>query len=272
MPLPALVKRLNTEPSASVPVPSSDAIINTPGDTALYWTYVYKETFIKGAAIFEYKKERYAIKPMFRKGYYDQDKGSYISIPAVYIVNVTNADKEIELEAWMDISLLIDYPLTTLSGDKIKIKNDSETLSIFSQGGFFEKTVFSIRHDQLFKLWADNAEYYKRTVHGKTIYFVPQMNQAKGGIIQIGFVLSDSKPFADATGRPLDFIALCQAQNGVTCRPIRYSIPLGLKFRYLGKEGTNNDKDFFYWQIEEMVNEDLYDALDDEALQTSTNP
>ncbi|MHB0995169.1 MAG: hypothetical protein ACYC2I_02230 [Elusimicrobiales bacterium] len=72
-----------------------------------------------------------------------------------------------------------------------------------------------------------------------------------------------------ATLRPMDFIALCKAAENLPCRPLRYSIPLGLKFRYLGKPGSGADKEYFYWEIEEMVNEDLYDALDDEALELS---
>jgi hypothetical protein len=233
---------------------------------------VYRETFATGVATFEYKKEQYAIKLIFRKGKYDIEKGTYVSIPWAYILNITNVDKTAPLQAYLDLNDIVDSPVTTTSGDKIKIKNAAGMLSIVSQGGFFEKTIFSIQHDRLFKLWADNAENYKRTIHGKIVYLVPQMSRSKEGQTQVGFVANEGKPLSDFTGRPLDFIALCQAKDEVTCRSVRYSIPLGLKFKYLGIPGTNKDKDFFYWQIEEMVNDDLYDALDDEALEAAINP
>ena len=65
LPLPALIQQLSDEQLAGIPVPSRAASLNTPTDTALYWSYLYKDTVAKGAAIFEYKKEQYAIKPMF---------------------------------------------------------------------------------------------------------------------------------------------------------------------------------------------------------------
>ena len=272
LPLPVMIDQFSRQPFAGLPVPSRAADLITAGETALYWTYVYRETFATGVATFEYKKEQYAIKPLFMKGQYNEAKGNYIAVPLISIMKVTNADKEVKLEAWMDISGPVESSFTTASGDKLKIKNDAGAISILSKGIFSEKTVFSVTHDQIFKLWADNAEKYKRTVHGKVVYLVPQMSWAKGSITQVGFVASEGKPLIGATGRPLDYIALCQAKDGVTCSPLRYSIPLGLKFRYLGKEGGDSDKDFFYWQIEEMVNDDLYDALDDEALQVSINP
>ncbi len=277
LPLPALIQQLSKEPLAAIPVPSRNASMDTLGDTALYWTYEYKELFTKGAAIFEYKKQRYAIKLMFRKGrMYDSKEGIYISAAWVYIINITNVDKAAPVQTYLDPRNITAYPVPTTSGDTMKIKNDAKTLSIISQGGLFgglfEKTIFSIRYDQLFKLWSDNAENYKRTVHGKTIYLVPQMNKSAIGLTQVGFVASENKPLSDSAGYPLDFIALCQTVTDTTCRTMRHSIPLGLKFRHLGEKGTNEDKDFFYWQIEEMVKEDLYDALDDEALEGSINP
>lgn len=269
LPLPVLLKQLNREPLSGIPLPSHGERLNTPEQTALYWTYLYGELFTKGAATFAYKNEQYAVKLLFRKGQYDEVKGNYISTPGVYIINTTNIEA-IKREFWINLNVqLDDIPYTTLSGDKIKIRNAAGIFSLVSKSGFSDKTIFSVPHDQLFKLWADNAENYKRTVHGKTIYLVPQMSAAKGDMTQVGFVVSEGKPFIKPTGHPLDFLALCQAKEKVTCKPMSYSIPLGLKFHYLGKEGSTDDNDFFYWQIEEMVNEDLNNSLDEEALEVS---
>lgn len=268
-PLPILLKQLKQEPLTEIPLPSLRDRLNAPEGTALYWTYLYGELFTKGAATFAYKNEQYAVKLLFRKGQYDEAKGNYISIPGVYIMNTTKVES-VKKEFWINLNVqLDDIPYTTLSGDKVKIRNTGGIFSLVSKSGFSDKTIFSVSHDQLFKLWADNAENYKRIVHGKTIYLVPQMSSAKGDITQVGFVVSEGNPFIKPTGRPLDFIALCQAKEKIACKPMSYSIPVGLKFHYLGKEGSTDDKDFFYWQIEEMVNEDLYNSLDEEALEVS---
>ena len=95
------------------------------------------------------------------------------------------------------------------------------------------------------------------------------MSWANEGMMEIGYVVSEGTPLMQATGLPLDFIAICHLKNGLFFKPVSYSIPLGMKFTYRGKENASADEDALYWRIEEMVNEDLYDALDDEALEVS---
>jgi len=264
-PLPVLLDQLGKEPPAAVPSAAAAENRTTSGGTALYWNHLYRELFLQGSATFEYKKQLYAIKPMFTKGAYDMEREVYAAEPWFYILNVTDVDNKAPLEATVHILAEGEMTVSASSGDTFKVKAGGGAITILSQGGFSEKKVFSASHDQLLNLWAENAENYKRTVHGKVIYLVPQMIRDQENKAHVGFVASEGKPLAAATKRPMDFIALCKAVNNIPCRPMRYSIPLGLKFRYLGKPDTGTDEGYFYWEIEEMVNEDLYDALDDEA-------
>ena len=78
----------------------------------------------------------------------------------------------------------------------------------------------------------------------------------------VGFVASEGTPFYYATNSPLDFISMCHMKHSMVCKPTAYSIPLGLKFNFLGGlEGEH-----YHWNIEEIGTDDLNDALDDEAL------
>lgn len=234
----------------------------------LHWTYLYADTFGKGSATFEYNAQKYVIKPLFQKGHYDEKKGVYISNPVVFLVRVTNIDKQIDPEKWMDLNLIIDFPFATHSGDWVKIKNSNGVLSVIPHISPEPPPLLSITHTQLFRLWAENAEKFKRTIHGKQIYFVPQMSWGKDGVLNLGFVVSQGEHLAPG-GRPLDFVALVHAKDGIHFKPITYSIPLGFKFTYIGNQEAEGDENVFHWRIEEMQNEDLYDALDEEAAEAA---
>lgn len=266
-PLPVLLNRLDARPPTAAPVESRAPNQDTPAD--LYWTALYEETFGKGSALFAYNGHKYAIKPLFRKGKYDETKRTYITEPAVQIMDVTNMEKTVKYERWLGLADIVDFPFTSTSGDKLKIKNTENLLSIVSQDGPYEQVLIALKHEELFRIWAENAEKHKRTVHGKTVYLVPQMSRANEGIIQIGFVVSEGAPLVKATGRPLDFVAICHIQKELKFKPVAYSIPLGLKFIYVGDPASEDEREPLHWKIEEMVNEDLYDALDDEALEVS---
>lgn len=252
------------------PVPAGDLDKELANPLDLHWTYLYTDTFGKGAATFEYKAQKYAIKPLFQKGHYDEKKGTYISNPAVFLVRVTDINKKIAPEKWMDLNLIIDFPFATLSGDWLKIKNANGTLSVIPYVAPEPAPLLSITHAQLFQLWAENANNFRRTINGKQVYLVPQMSWGKDGVTNLGFVASRGEHLVPE-GRPLDFIALVHVKDGISFKPITYSIPLGLKFIYIGSQEAEGDENVFHWRIEEMQNEDLYEALDDEALESSLN-
>lgn len=264
-PLPDLFRQSAAEPPAATPLKLAPAAPDTTRSTALYWTHLYRETFLQGAATFEYKNQQYAIKALFTKGAYDMDKGTYATEAWLYILDVSNIDEKAPIKVRIDFRAEGETLVETGYGNSFKVKIGGGSLSILSKGVFADKKIFSATLDQFLNLWAENAEKYKRTVHGKTIYLVPQLIMAADSSTLIGFVASQGSPLSATTKRPLDFIALCLSKNDLPCRPLRYSIPLGLKFVYLGIPNSTTDKEYFYWEIAEMVNDDLYDALDDEA-------
>lgn len=172
---------------APQPAVNPDRDLSNPLD--LHWTYLYADTFGKGAATFEYKAQKYSIKPLFQKGRYDEKKGIYISNPVVFLVRVTNIDKKVDPEKWIDLNLVIDFPFATHSGDWLKVRNANGTLSVIPYLSPEPAPLLSITHEQLFRIWAENAAKFKRTVHGKQMYFVPQMSWGKDGVLNLGFVV-----------------------------------------------------------------------------------
>lgn len=262
MPAGAIAASTEWRQTAAVPYRAE-----TPED--VFWTYLYEDTFGKGAAMFDYKGNKYSVKLLFRKGRFDEARNTYSARPFAAIINASDLKNNIPLERWLDLDEKVDFPFTTISGDKLKIKNDAGKLEIVSQG-LFSKTVFSITHKELFALWEANARQFVRTVYGKTLYLVPQMVwTSEAGLSEIGFVASEGKPLADATGLPLDFVAVCHLKGNVDFKPVSYSTALGLKFRYVGDPSGDGDKAILHWRIEEIEKSELYDALDDEALEAA---
>ncbi len=256
-------------------LPPQEAKPPTPNpseDTHIYWTHLYQEAFCNGAAIFQHKGRTYSMKPMFGKGRYDEQAKTYISRPVIYFMDVSDVNTSAApLVAIFEFADGVDAAKDLPTGGKVRIRTENSTIKILSEGGGTPSLIYSITYSGILKLWANNAENYKRPLYGETVYLVPQFIRAKDSVPQAGFVVSKNKPLSVA-GYPQDFIALFSLNNGMTVRRMRYSIPLGLKFRYVGDTNSTADKVFFHWQAEEMDNSELYDALDDEAAEAALVP
>lgn len=266
LPLPLLVSHLKKGQEGVVPTPVIDTQLGTLNSTIIQWPLKFHPNNIKLGLVFEYKKNRYSIHAGFTRGAYDAFTKTYLTNPIISIWDITSIDDPSKMAHTDLIELTKPYDtiFTDSQGNKLRITFNPETkiITVFFPGTFGEKKISSAQYDQLFNLWEENVKDYKRVIFGKTFYFIPQICLPLIGTpeLRLGFVASEESPFYYTTNRPLDFISLFhKTPLSFGFKPIAYSIPLGLKFKFLGNDS---------WQIEEMVNEDLNDALDDEALDT----
>lgn len=265
-PLHLIIKQLNTNTLKTLPLPQIEAKAEAQDRISPSWSY--KEIFDTDATSFEYKNYRYSLRIIFEKGVYNENAKEYISIPNLFLYDTTNPSRISSMLHLDDFFLSSDYNSTDSSGNKLRISNDSntKTISIFIKGTFQEKLIFSTTHAQLLKNWVEKAEKYKAMILGKMYYFIPQAHGTTG-LTQITIAVTEGTPLYPATGLAQDVVCLLHQNPSTgkfTVKRTAYSIPLGIKFTLVGD--TDEITPETYWQIEEMRNEDLYDALDDEAF------
>ena len=112
-----------------------------------------------------------------------------------------------------------------------------------------------------------NAQRYLKSNFGVNAeYFVPQ-GFSVNNIFMYGYVVSEYAPYYPNSGLPLDFINLYKGSSPYDYKPMAYSIPLGLSFKYIGAQV----QDFNLlvgqkqtWTVNNLTQEDLQDALADE--------
>lgn len=267
-PLHLIIKQLNTNTQETIPPTQIEEKAEAQDRISFSWNF--KEMFDTNATSFEYKNYRYSITIVFERGVYNEDAKEYISIPNLILYDTTNPSQIYGMLHIDDFSLSSDYNSTDSSGNKIRVSNDSntKTFSIFFKGTFQEKLIFSITHAQLLKNWAEKAEKYKAVILGKTYYFIPQAHGTTTGLTQLTIAATEGSPLYHSTGLAQDVLSLLHLDisRKLIGKKTAYSIPLGIKLKLIGDADKLTPETEAYWQIEEMRNEDLYDALDDEAL------
>jgi len=242
-------------------------------ETAISFNWRYDDLYSVATTSFSYKKRYYTVRVIFERGAYDETVKDYVSVPNILVVDVS----DLSAPKWMIhidnvSSVSAAYEAIDAKENKFKIDNNAETkkLTIFAKSAFGEKEVFSIPHVQLFQLWEKAAAKNKLEILGKTYYFLTQIHTT-GTLEQLGIAISESTPLYPKTGIPHDVISPCTLTKSFSfsCKDIVYSIPLGIKFNFLSGPNPNTNASV-YWRPQEMENPDLYDALDDEALDYAT--
>ena len=264
-PLHFIITQFSTNTQETIPTPQIEEKTETHDRISPSW--IYKEIFDTNATSFEYKQHRYSISIIFERGAYNDNAKEYVSVPNFMLFDTTNPSQRLWLLHIDDFYLSNSYNTTDSSGNKIRVNNDSntKTFNIFLKGAFREKLIFSITHAQLLKNWAEKAEKHKAVILGKNYYFIPQAHGTIG-LTQLTIAVTEGTPLYPATGLAQDVVCLLNLSNTgtFTVKKMAYSIPLGIKFKLVGD--TDKITPETYWQIEEMKNDDLYDALDDEAF------
>jgi hypothetical protein len=147
---------------------------------------------------------------------------------------------------WALVSLLNNVVTLYFDGASVLIRNKSGA------------NVVSIGYNSLSSAWGENAKKYSKCYGTNMEYFVPQAYSIKPTFMY-GYVVSEYAPFYPNSGLPLDFINLYKTGTTYEYKPMAYSIPLGLSFKYLGAQGQP-----WTWTVNNLTQEDLQAALADE--------
>lgn len=211
----------------------------------------------------------------FKKGHYETYVKNYKTKPVLIVSEVTDIVKSSASYA-NSSGVLFDIcgegerkRMYSVAGDSLEFAcyGTSVEVSVVDEITQKRELFLQLAISDIRQKWAENAERYAMPSKGKTIYMIQQnFSDPKDMLNEVfGFVLSESSPFYHTTGLPLDFMELYRydwSTEMYKYKPVAYSIPLGIALEK-SEQGSHT------WDMREMRDDELSDALDDEALDTS---
>lgn len=253
--LSEMVSKPEALPEYQTPIPKWGY---SPLPQELTWNHSLQELYIDGGLQFEYAGRKYSIKLGFDRGAYDSYVQNYKPLHIFVFSQIKIGQAEV-FSVWPIVKLYESNSasLTLLDGKIIRLFVERDLVTIRSNTG---TTIISFPYVQFWTIWQQNALRYSRNYKYTSGYFVPQ-SVTDNYTFRNGYVVSESYPYFPSTRMPLDFVELYRydaANTAYTYKPIAYSVPLGLSFRF------SRSALEYYWKFDELRPEDLQDALVDE--------
>jgi hypothetical protein len=274
------LQHLDEQVSAVLKTPAALPVVGSPAKLETSETiipdptipeYPYEDLCFGGALTFSAGGRDFSVKLGFEKGHYDDYVKTYKPKRVIFTGYILhNAERPHDcMPITMDILDKVNGEYAdeyTFEKEKMIFSavggNLSVTLKNKVDGSSSEVAYFS--YADMLNAWKKHAEKFAVNYNGKKLYVIPQgyvHDDARG--IPFGFILSEGNPLYYATGLPLDYVELLRAQpwdGTVSYKPVGYSIPLGIA---LEKRPGNG------WGIRDITSEEIYAALNDEAMDTA---